>query len=334
MSAALLALTGCGTGGQEMATSPTGTVSSAPASDPHRLDGVYRLTSQSKRSYDVEIPDDRALSQEWVFRSTCVDGRCVAFGRRTGTSDPAQLYVFTDGAWTRTSTSPSASSCTDESTGERIDAPMWVTWALREEPDRDLAGQLFQVQVGECQTYFEFAVTLARVGDVPADTDLPDPADVARGAPPPPPEPAVGVRGSYALTQNPAEGSGTPVTGRKQLITRCLTPGDQPADPASDPMIDRCLTTMLDDPDPAAGGRRQVRNFTSNGERLLYRFEQRVQCDDGSTAPITWTAALDLPGPPVPDPVPRLTGTYDIAVTGPCSAESSSWTWQLERTGD
>ena len=329
--AALVLLVGCGDVGQEAPPSPTGTVRSAPATDPHRLDGVYKLTSQSKKSYDVEVPDDRPLDQQWVFRSACVDDRCLAFGRRVGTTDAAQLFEFTDGAWTRTSLAPSEGSCTDESTGQRIDAPMWVTWTLREQPTRDMTGQLIQAQVGECQTYFDYGVTLARTGDVPPDTDLPDPAEVAREAPSPPPAAAMGVQGRYALTQTAASGTGgAPVTERKQLITRCLTRGDQ----LSEPMSDQCLTTMLDDPDAAAGGKRQVRNFTLTGARLLYRSEELVPCDDGTTAPTVWTAALDLPAAPVPDPVPRLSGTYDIDVTGPCSATSSSWAWRLERTGD
>jgi hypothetical protein len=288
--------------------------SSTPKPPQARIDGLYHLVSdKTMKNNGVAQPDSQPFDEQWAFRSGCFDGGCTAAARKvTDANDqPPQTFDFVDGYWTTTVERANGSNCAPN--GPEINTALWMMWSLQAQSDGTLVGTITNIAVDACQYFDEYQVTLNRVGDAPANANLPDPA----ASPPLSPSVAQGFRGEYSETDT-VRGSQSTGTAAYHVTTDCLRSGD------------RCVSYAIGDPVPDGGGVLLFASYTfADSKWSTSGVSVTTQCGTGIR-----NVTFYLPATPVPNPITTLTGEGQIDYTGDKCPAQVLQDYQLRRTGD
>jgi len=283
-----------------------------PKTPQARLDGLYHLVSgKTVLASEIFQQGQPPLDQQWAFRSACSDV-CTATATMVSTTGDEQVRVFdyVDGRWTRTVEQPKQASC--DLNGQHFDTTMWVRWSVQPQPDGTLTGTIANVGTDACQYVQEFSVTLTRVGDAPANANLPDPA----AQPKPRSSVAQGLRGRYLQTATVRGQEYDTATQYWQVTTVCVRSGDS------------CATYLVGPPAPDNGPPQFASYTFANGKWTQSGVSVSQDCGTGVRNII-----FTLPAAPVPNPIAAIVGEGQIDYTGNCPAHTVE-DYQLQHTGD
>jgi hypothetical protein len=288
----------------------SGTHAGTPQSPQARLDGLYHLVS-GKTVLSSETWQQGALDQQWAFRSACSDV-CIATAKLVSASNDDQVRVldYVDGHWTRTVEQAKQASC--DLNGQHFDTTMWVRWSVQLQTDGTLTGTIANIGTDACQYIQEFAVTLTRIGDAPANANLPDPAT----QPKPRSSVAQGLRGKYLQTAAVRGREFDTATQNWQATTSCVRGGD------------RCVTYLVAAPVPENGPVGLASYTFGDGKWTQSGVPVSQECGPG-VRNITFSP----PAPPVHAPIAAVVGEGRIDYSGSCPPHAVE-DYQLQHVGD
>jgi hypothetical protein len=289
-----------------------------------KLDGLYKFVEDGTGSRNgAPVTDLYKGETQWAFRTSCNENGCVAAGGKfdpehpTAPPSPVWAADYVDGKWTQVSLTESA-ECPRNAT-ETYKSDQWSIWDISQTADKNLALKITVAATDDCNFVNEYTPAMTRIGDLPKDFPLSDPAQAPKRVPS---YPANSFRGKYTVDYRP-EGTGQSQDSEHMDVkTTCLRAQE------------RCVATTINvDPrDPGTPYSLQVYEF--NGDK--FSFQQTIgktQCQDGREGIGTKAVSLPLPPAPVPDPLQSLTGRLALAVSGDCTA-SQLYDATFTRTGD
>jgi serine/threonine-protein kinase len=304
--------------------------SSSPASSPveptFKLDGLYKIVEDGTGTRNgVPVNDQSKIETEWAFRTACDTDGCVAEGGTVDPNNPSappeltKVIDYVDGKWSSVFIEQGA-EC-PRATGEMFKSDQWSIWDITQAPDNKLLLKIAQVGADECNFNTEITPSLTRVGDLPPNTTLPNPADAPKRMKS---FPAKSFRGKYAVDYTVAASGESQGKENMDVKTYCLRAEE------------RCVTTTvnIDPRDPGTKYGLVVYEFRANE----FSFNQTVgkkPCSEGTQGEGVFSkkATLSLPPAPVPDPLDTLTGKLDVTVTGDCP-DTAAYNVTFTRTGD
>ncbi len=208
--------------------SPTPRPAGAPVAAAPEFDGTYRLDfdiTRSPRGAHGVVGARRATQTGWwAFRSVCTATGCVATGTRLDDDNhrvasiagggQTDVLRFVDGYWDGAPSEVRAGCRPPDRAGTSTELEM-VVWSLAPRADGTLRGtQTATVRSNECGArgvVRRIAIVATRIGDVPPDVTVADPAEVADAPSAPPVGPSTPVLGEpcgdadklgYDLTTN------------------------------------------------------------------------------------------------------------------------------------
>jgi serine/threonine-protein kinase len=315
---ASFALAGCTTGLGGVADKPSAVEPS------FKLDGIYKFVEDGTGTRNGVAIDNLFKGEtQWAFRTTCDENGCVAAGAKF---DPAKPTVpasaafaadYVDGKWTQV-TITGGVACPREN-GETYQSDQWSIWDISQTPDKQLALNITNAATNSCNYVSQYTPAISRVGELPKDFPLTDPAEAPKRADS---FPATGFRGKYTVDYKVAA-TGEPQPGEHMDVkTICLRTGE------------RCVTTAINvDPrDPGTPYSLQVYEFAQD----KFTFDNTIgkkPCQDGREGIASQKALLNLPPAPVPDPLTTVTGQSALIFTGDCSG-TVIYDSTFTRTGD
>jgi serine/threonine protein kinase, bacterial len=166
---------------------------SGPTAAKPVLDGSYRLDyDRAKQSSNGVIPNNGVQTSWWAFLSACTSTGCAATGTKldnvnheaaksTGTGNTGVLH-FVDGHW-QSAPRELQTQCREAHGTQTATQAETVVWSLTPQPDGTLRGvQTQTVQSNECGAQgamLRIPVLATRVGDVPPDVAVADPAQAS-----------------------------------------------------------------------------------------------------------------------------------------------------------
>jgi len=166
---------------------------SSPAAAKPVLDGAYRLDyDRAKQTSNGVIRNNGAQTSWWAFHSACTTSGCAATGAKledashqvaktTGSGNAGVLH-FVDGHWQSAPRQVTALCRVAHGTQTSTQAET-VVWWLTPQPDGTLRGvQTQTVQSNECGAQgamLRIPVLATRIGNVPADVAVADPAEAS-----------------------------------------------------------------------------------------------------------------------------------------------------------
>jgi serine/threonine-protein kinase len=169
-------------------TSSSGSALAAPP-----LNGSYRLDyDRAKQTSNGVIRTNGGDTTWWSFSSACTASGCAATGTKldeashtsaksTGTGNASVLH-FVDGHW-QSEPRQMQAQCQKARGAPIVAQSETVVWSLTPEPDGTLRGvQTQTVQTNECGSQgatLRIPVVGSRIGDVPPDVAMADPAKAA-----------------------------------------------------------------------------------------------------------------------------------------------------------
>jgi serine/threonine protein kinase, bacterial len=177
---------------------PAGVPAVTPAAP--ALDGTYRLDyDRAKQTSNGIIGNDGARTSWWAFHSSCAAAGCAATGtkldkanhqvaRTTGSGNTGVLH-FIDGHWQGEPRQVQVQVECRQAHGRLTSTQdQTVVWSLTPQADGTLRGvQIQTVHSNDCGAQgatLRIPVVVTRVGDVPPDVPVADPAKVATTAAP------------------------------------------------------------------------------------------------------------------------------------------------------
>jgi hypothetical protein len=311
------ALAGCTTG---LGAKPAAPSAVEPT---FTLDGVYDIVQDGTGTRNGAPIDDLEKGEtKWAFRTSCDAKGCVATGGPIDPNNPAaalppiRVADYVDGKWSLVFLNQGAACPRGD--GQTFQSDQWIIWSVERDAEQKLSIKVTVAGADECNSVTEFSSTLTRIGDLPAGTTLPNPADAPTFVPS---YPANSFRGKYTVDYTREDGQSQD-SEHMDVKTYCLRSEE------------RCVTTTINvDPhDPGTPYSLQVYDFADD----KYQFKQTIgtqPCKDGTEGLASKAVSLPLPPAPVPDPLPTLGGNMGMSFTGECTA-SAAYNVTFTRTGD
>lgn len=278
------------------------------------LDGAYRMDVAVDKMETNGAPDPGPpFSRNFGIRSACTDSGCVATLTRLKDDDPNGLQGagipldYINGQWVVV-----------EYAGQKCESgtgAAFSTWRLDPQPDGSLSGTRIVASFGsaKCTWVSTMPMTLTRTGDVPAGTEIDDPA----GVPPRIHFPAEGLSGRYDVTAKVTNRDAAPTTSTVTMNTLCarVTP--------------RCLTVLRG---TAESANVILPMLFADGAWTTAAGWPNPPCTEPNN-PVESFADLSLPQP-TPSPITTLTGQRSLQYQNGCPYSLFDYALEIKRTGD